>query len=259
MSASTSTLSDCQEPTRNNDGATLPFLRPTGLIHAPTKTALLRPLEQQFEWTPARRKPAGLTGGGRQFADTVGAGSPASGTDGRKGDGGWEKGAEGLRTDGQRSLVDIWRATKASQKAVMDKKPSRGPYGLGDEQDSLPVLLLSQEQDTRDEPLESAFPPQQRPIFEGLCFFVNGLNGAPCHGGRNSIVLGRRTVTHVKEVARTGGKAIKYVTVEWVLESIKTGRRLPESRFAPLKLAHESQAVVLGTSNHKGATGTAHG
>ena len=56
------------------------------------------------------------------------------------------------------------------------------------------------------------------------------------HGGRHSIALGRRTVTHVvlgaantirggggglaatkmqKEVARTGGKAIKYVTVEW--------------------------------------------
>ncbi|OSS49282.1 hypothetical protein B5807_05784 [Epicoccum nigrum] len=271
MSASTSTLSDCREPTRNNDGAT-----PT----PPSSTQLgssTRPPRQPFF------DPWNSSSSGHQRAENCLSGS----TSWRASRG--SKLGEGPRTDGQRSLVDIWRATKAGQKAVMDKKPSRGPYGLGDAQDSLPVLLLSQEQDTRDEPLESAFPPQQRPIFEGLCFFVNG-STAPlvsdhrfkhmlsAHGGRNSIVLGRRTVTHVvlgaantnrgcglaatkmqKEVARTGGKAIKYVTVEWVLESIKTGRRLPESRFAPLKLAHESQAVVLGTSNHKGATGTAHG
>lgn len=80
----------------------------------------------------------------------------------------------------------------------------------------------------------------------GLCFFVNG-STAPhvsdhklkhmlsAHGGRHSIALGRRTVTHIvlgaanttrgggglaatkmqKEIARTDGKAIKYVTVEW--------------------------------------------
>lgn len=56
------------------------------------------------------------------------------------------------------------------------------------------------------------------------------------HGARHSIALGRRTVTHVilgtinanggaggglaatkiqKEVARTGGKAVRYITVEW--------------------------------------------
>lgn len=89
--------------------------------------------------------------------------------------------------------------------------------------------------------------PQAKQIFDGLCFYVNG-STAPLvsdhklkhllatHGARHSIALGRRTVTHVilgtvsanggaggglaatkiqKEVARTGGKAVKYITVEW--------------------------------------------
>ena len=95
--------------------------------------------------------------------------------------------------------------------------------------------------------LDSPSEPQEKQIFEGLCFYVNG-STAPlvsdhklkhllaAHGARHSISLGRRTVTHVilgivnanggaggglaatkiqKEVARTGGKAVKYITVEW--------------------------------------------
>jgi hypothetical protein len=72
---------------------------------------------------------AGLTGGGgKRVADTVGAGSPDFGIDGRKENGGWEKGAKGLRAGGQRSLVDIWGATKAGQRAVVDKKSSQRPH-----------------------------------------------------------------------------------------------------------------------------------
>lgn len=44
-----------------------------------------------------------------------------------------------------------------------------------------------------------------------------------------------------------------------VLESIKRGCRLPESRFAPLKLAHENQGTVFGMMNRNNATRTAHG
>ncbi|KAI9668402.1 MAG: hypothetical protein M1831_001156 [Alyxoria varia] len=43
-------------------------------------------------------------GGGKRVADTVGAGSEDFGRDGRKEGGGWERGAKGLRTGGQRSL-----------------------------------------------------------------------------------------------------------------------------------------------------------
>lgn len=103
------------------------------------------------------------------------------------------------------------------------------------------------EADVFDDTLEPPSAPQEKQIFEGLCFYVNG-STAPfvsdhklkhllsAHGARHSITLGRRTVTHVilgtvnanggcggalaatkiqKEVTRTGGKAVKYITVEW--------------------------------------------
>lgn len=44
-----------------------------------------------------------------------------------------------------------------------------------------------------------------------------------------------------------------------VLESIKAGRRLPESRFAPLKLAQKTQGSVFGMMNRSNATRMAHG
>jgi len=98
------------------------------------------------------------------------------------------------------------------------------------------------------------------------------------HGANVSIALGRRTVTHVilgtpnapisssnghnsplsgaggglsaskiqKEVQRVGGKGVKFVGVEWVLESIKAGKRLPEARFANLHIAPKGQRSVYG-------------
>lgn len=161
--------------------------------------------------------------------------------------------------------------------------------------------------------------PPAKQIFAGLCFYLNG-STAPlisdhklkhmlsAHGANHSITLGRRTVTHVilgtvnakggcggglaatkiqKEVARTGGKAVKYITVEWlvfpshkvhlsimtgmvksdvtltdicrVLESIKAGHRLPESCFAPLRLAQKTQGSVFGMMNRSNASKTAYG
>lgn len=57
----------------------------------------------------------GLTGGGKRVADTVGAGSRDFGKDGRKANGGWEKGAKGLRTGGQQSITEAWGASKAGK------------------------------------------------------------------------------------------------------------------------------------------------
>jgi hypothetical protein len=92
------------------------------------------------------------------------------------------------------------------------------------------------------------------------------------HGGNISIAMGRRTVTHVivgkpngsgsggsgggggggggggsggglagskiqKEISSTRGKGIKFISAEWVSESVKAGKRLPESRFVGLRLA----------------------
>lgn len=78
------------------------------------------------------------------------------------------------------------------------------------------------------------------------------------HGGRMSVALARRTVTHViigrpsrnggsggglsgskiqKEISRMGSNVVKFVTAEWVTESVKAGKRLPESRFEGLRMA----------------------
>jgi hypothetical protein len=63
----------------------------------------------------------GLGGGGKRVADTVGAGSEDFGKDGRKANGGWEKGAKGLRNSGQKSLAEVWGATKAGKKLSKEK------------------------------------------------------------------------------------------------------------------------------------------
>jgi hypothetical protein len=51
----------------------------------------------------------------------------------------------------------------------------------------------------------------------------------------------------VRPIARKGGRLTVRVTLHpRVLESIKAGRRLPEARFANLKIAARSQKSVLG-------------
>ena len=109
-------------------------------------------------------------------------------------------------------------------------------------------------------PVPAPPPPQ---IFRNLNIYLNG-STAPLisdhklkqlfsrHGGNTSIALGRRTVTHViigngcggglasgkiqKEVALVGGKGVKYVTAQWVLDSIEKGIRQPEARYVPKPL-----------------------
>jgi len=106
-------------------------------------------------------------------------------------------------------------------------------------------------------------PPPPAQIFRNLNIYLNG-STAPLisdhklkqlfsrHGGNTSIALGRRTVTHViigngcggglasgkiqKEVALVGGKGVKYVTAQWVLDSIEKGIRQPEARYVPKPL-----------------------
>ncbi|KAK4144230.1 uncharacterized protein C8A04DRAFT_36864 [Dichotomopilus funicola] len=134
------------------------------------------------------------------------------------------------------------------------------------------------EDEERDE--ERKRRSEERKIFDGLIIYVNGsthplvsdhrlkhlLSG---NGARVSLHLGRRQVTHVilgkpstgpgggaggglasgkleKEIRRVGGCGVKFVGVEWVLESIKAGKRLPEARFANLKIAARRQQSVLG-------------
>lgn len=117
-------------------------------------------------------------------------------------------------------------------------------------------------------------------IFTGLCIYING-STAPAigdhklkhllaeHGAHISIALGRRSVTHVivgrpnngrgggaggglagskiqKEISRVRGKGVKFVGVEWVIESVKAGKRLSEARFQGVNIAPKGVGSVYG-------------
>ncbi|KZZ89137.1 brct domain containing protein [Moelleriella libera RCEF 2490] len=98
-----------------------------------------------------------------------------------------------------------------------------------------------------------------RGIFAGTIIYVNGSTFPHIsdhklkhvlaeHGARMSLHLGRRAVTHVvlgsggggglaggkadREIRRVRGCGVYFVGVEWVLESVKAGKRLSEARFA---------------------------
>jgi hypothetical protein len=241
-------------------------------------------------------------GGGKRVSDTVGPGSLDFGQDGRTANGGWEKGAKGLRTGGQKSICEILQVEKNVERPLKRIKTEGStseptivvnpftPFRKADgsiretswtSHESTPSRLLSpidpnisfegtDESPAEDnvlKPTEDA--PSKPQIFAGLRFCVNG-STAPLisdhklkqvlseHGAGVSIALSRRTVTHViiglpnsnggsggglsgsklhKEVTRKGGSAVKYVTAEWVLESVKAGKRQPESKFAALSIA----------------------
>ncbi len=125
----------------------------------------------------------------------------------------------------------------------------------------------------------SELPPQPTPspqIFSNLTIYLNG-STAPLisdhklkqllsrHGANVSIALCRRTVTHVilgeggrlaagkiqKEVARVGGKGVKFVGVNWVLDSIEKGRRQSEGKYQVAHLAMKGQKSMLGAFGKK--------
>ncbi|KAI1188668.1 BRCA1 C terminus domain-containing protein [Nemania serpens] len=132
---------------------------------------------------------------------------------------------------------------------------------------------------------------QPRRIFDGVVIYLNGSTHPLIsdhklkhvlaeNGGSMYSHLGRRKVTHVilgrpaasgygsggaggglaggklqREISKIGGPAVKYVGVQWVLESIKAGKRLPEARFVDLKVASKGQQSVYGLySKHKNKT-----
>jgi BRCT domain, a BRCA1 C-terminus domain len=147
------------------------------------------------------------------------------------------------------------------------------------------VLIRSQESleapTQSDSPRATAVPiPSEKPtftapqIFRSLTLYLNGSTLSSGisdhklkslfiqHGGSLSIALGRRTVTHVilgsdcggglaagkvqKEVAKVGGKGVKYVTAKWVVDSVESGKRLPEGRYHAVHIALKGQGIVLG-------------
>ena len=127
--------------------------------------------------------------GGERIADTVGAGSESLT---RKTSGGWERGVSGLRGKGQMTLGEAFgaRVTKATKEERRDKDELKEG--------------IKEQQETGEEKSDT----QQKQIFQGLCFYING-STAPLvsdhklkhllveRGAKMSIALGRRSVTHV--------------------------------------------------------------
>ncbi|KAK7922959.1 BRCA1 C Terminus domain-containing protein [Apiospora marii] len=133
----------------------------------------------------------------------------------------------------------------------------------------------AENEDQRPSPDQEEGPGR---LFAGVVIYVNGSTHPQIsdhklkhvlakNGGRLSSHLGRKQVTHVilgrpigggggfggglagsklqKEIQKVRGAAVKFVGVEWVLESIKAGKRLPEARFGNLKVASKGQQSVF--------------
>ncbi|KAF1816286.1 hypothetical protein P152DRAFT_492398 [Eremomyces bilateralis CBS 781.70] len=128
-------------------------------------------------------------------------------------------------------------------------------------------------------PPKSNSEHQHPQIFSSLKIYINGSTYPTIsdhklkqllvqHGANLTMGLARRSVTHVilgrpsRERGCGGGLAatkiehdmkrsrgvglVKFVTVEWVIESLKAGKRLPEARFAGLKEEVKAQGGVYG-------------
>ncbi|CAI6334945.1 unnamed protein product [Periconia digitata] len=204
----------------------------------------------------------GLTGG-KRVRDTVGAGSEHFGKDGRKDNGGWQKGAKGLRDSTQRSLAELWVGDGKNDKTSNVPIPQHHPL------ENTSAAKADQEFNSD---LSCKISEQPKLIFDGLCFYLNG-STAPLisdhrlkhivssHGGTHSISLSRRTVTHVilgaarggglsaskmqKEIAKTKKKGVRFVTADWVLSSVEANRRLPEAHFSSIHLASKAQTSIF--------------
>lgn len=216
-------------------------------------------------------------GGGKRIADTVGAGAKD-----------WDEKAKALISEevkarARRSVGDMLvnQSIRASESPPPSAQPGQSLEELDWGDDANDDLTVSPEEET------DILPAKQRGIFDGLVIYINGSTHPLIsdhklkhllaeNGARMSIHLGRRSVTHVilgrpcgtvggdpgsggglagtkiqKEIRRVGGCGVKYVGVEWILDSIKQGKRLPEARFANLKTAAPGQKSVYSMFSKK--------
>ncbi|OTA06337.1 hypothetical protein A9Z42_0070780 [Trichoderma parareesei] len=140
---------------------------------------------------------------------------------------------------------------------------------------------LMQQRRLEDEDRQKQAQEKPHKLFDGVTVYVNGSTFPLVsdhrlkqliseNGGNMSLNLGRRKVTHVilgrpngstegkglggglaatkleKEIRKIGGCGVKFVSVEWVLQSLQEGRRLPEARFSNVKMAAKAQNSVYG-------------
>ncbi|KAJ5590181.1 hypothetical protein N7450_004153 [Penicillium hetheringtonii] len=122
-------------------------------------------------------------------------------------------------------------------------------------------------------------PKTKSNIFTGTSIYINGTTLPQisdhklkhllvANGANVATYMSRKNVTHIivaqpgtkgsgaggglaarkleTEISRGGWKGTKIVGVEWVLESIKAGKRLSEVRFSVLNVASKGQRSVAG-------------
>ncbi|KAI3326011.1 BRCA1 C terminus domain-containing protein [Xylariaceae sp. AK1471] len=231
----------------------------------------------------------GGAGGGKRVSDTVGAGSrswdprakalitPEARSRARS------SVLDMLANPGtMKSSSSMSSSTVTSTPPALEQRTSGNLSPNGMTADEQLMTQRKKEDDAR------AQAKQPRRIFDGVVVYVNGSTHPLIsdhrlkhvlaeHGGKMSSHLGRRKVTHVilgrpagtgcgsggglaggklqREISKIRGPAVKYVGAQWVLESIKAGKRLPEARFADLKMASKGQQSVYGLySTHKEKT-----
>ncbi|KAI0838642.1 hypothetical protein F5Y06DRAFT_40118 [Hypoxylon sp. FL0890] len=218
----------------------------------------------------------GGSGGGQRVSDTVGSGSkdwdpklkalvtPA------------------LRSRAKCSVMDMLTKPGTMATSMMSSTsttPSAKSNVNNENRSDVTAEEKLMAQRKAEDEVREADGARSRGIFDGVVVYINGSTHPLIsdhklkhvlaeHGARSSIHLGRRQVTHVilgrhagglggaggglaggkmqKEIQKVGGCSVKFVGVEWVLESIKAGKRLPEARFGNLKIAHKGQRSVYG-------------
>ncbi|KAJ5802294.1 uncharacterized protein N7503_004744 [Penicillium pulvis] len=182
----------------------------------------------------------------------------------------------GKRKSGDDTLRPIDKKQKVTSHAPLKDTENRA--------ESKPIMKISPTlRPSNAEPV-SAKPN----LFVGTTMFINGSTLPSIsdhklkrllvdHGAQISIHMARKTVSHViigqpnaifneatlgaggglsarklqQEIARGGWKGVRIVGVEWVLESIKAGQRLAESRFTVLNVAPKGQQSVAGMFGRK--------
>lgn len=218
----------------------------------------------------------GGAGGGQRVSDTVGAGSKD-----------WDPKLKALVTPELRARAKVSVADMLVKPGSMGMSTSTLESTSPREDDGNHGDLTADERlmmrrKDEDETREAEKNQSRGRIFDGVVVYINGSTHPVIsdhklkhvlaeNGARTSINLGRRQVTHVilgrsgvggglaggklqKEIQKVGGCGVKFVGAEWVIESIKAGKRLPEARFSNLKIASKSQQSVYGLYSKPKAT-----
>ncbi|KAL2073678.1 hypothetical protein VTL71DRAFT_11004 [Oculimacula yallundae] len=210
--------------------------------------------------------------GGERISDLVGAGSEN-----------WDEKAKALipKEVRQRAMHSVADMVTGKQSSGQVSAPLSNEERL--------MAQRKKEDDQKEEDRSS----HKKGVFDGLVIYVNGSTYPLIsdhklkhvlaeNGAKMSLHLGRRQVTHVilgkpsgtpgvgaggglsgtkmqKELRRVGGCGVKYVGVEWVLESLKAGKRLSETSFSNLKVAPKGQKSVYGMFKRTGSTNSTAG